>query len=253
MTTTLLPLAHLRTLRLAVKLKRSHLSAITGITDKRLTLIEKRKVEPWLDEAHLIACVLNLGGINPLVILPKAVKLSGSLTLSEQLALWRSGERIRLSTAYAITAASGRDDPFELVSSPVACEIWNVIEANDRHPTGRGYCPWCGADAYEGEAHAATCLPSFALARPATGPMNADRRLPSQDGNSTAMPGKALRTLRERAGLTQAEVADGAHMSPNYYARVERCEVGLTRANAERIGEVFRVDPAALYVEAADV
>ncbi len=40
--------------------------------------------------------------------------------------------------------------------------------------------------------------------------------------------GKILKTARLKAKMTQAQVAEKAEITTNYYARIERCEVSPT-------------------------
>lgn len=53
--------------------------------------------------------------------------------------------------------------------------------------------------------------------------------------------GHKLRTLREKARLTQAEVATKASISINYYARIERGEENPTWVKVEHIKKALGV------------
>ncbi len=53
--------------------------------------------------------------------------------------------------------------------------------------------------------------------------------------------GQQLKTLREKAGLTQAEVATKAGISVNYYARIERGEENPTWVKIEHIKKALGV------------
>ena len=53
--------------------------------------------------------------------------------------------------------------------------------------------------------------------------------------------GHKLRTLREKARLTQAEVAAKAGISVNYYARIERGEENPTWVKIEHIKKALGV------------
>lgn len=54
--------------------------------------------------------------------------------------------------------------------------------------------------------------------------------------------GCRLRTLREKAKLTQAEVATKAGITVNYYARIERGEENPTWVKIEHIKKALGVD-----------
>lgn len=53
--------------------------------------------------------------------------------------------------------------------------------------------------------------------------------------------GQQLKTLREKAGLTQAQVATKAGISVNYYARIERGEENPTWVKIEHIKKALGV------------
>ncbi|HEY1074273.1 MAG TPA: helix-turn-helix transcriptional regulator [Patescibacteria group bacterium] len=53
--------------------------------------------------------------------------------------------------------------------------------------------------------------------------------------------GKILKEAREKAGLTQAEVAAKAKVNANYYAIVERGEGTYSFANLQRIMKVLHI------------
>ncbi len=50
--------------------------------------------------------------------------------------------------------------------------------------------------------------------------------------------GERLRTIRERARLTQAEVASQAGVDHNYYARIER---GMANPSLEKLYRIMKV------------
>ena len=58
--------------------------------------------------------------------------------------------------------------------------------------------------------------------------------------------GEKLKTAREKAKLTQVEVAKKAKMSANYYAKIER---GIISTAPEKLYKIFK----ALNVEASDI
>jgi transcriptional regulator with XRE-family HTH domain len=53
--------------------------------------------------------------------------------------------------------------------------------------------------------------------------------------------GKKLKNAREKAGLTQAEVADKAGLNANYYAVVERGEGNLSYEKLQRVLKVLHI------------
>lgn len=55
-------------------------------------------------------------------------------------------------------------------------------------------------------------------------------------------PNEKIRTLRENLGLSQEEVAEKMHISPNTYGKIERGETKLTLAKLEQIAQIFDVD-----------
>ena len=53
--------------------------------------------------------------------------------------------------------------------------------------------------------------------------------------------GDKLRAAREKAGLTQADVAEKTYMHVNYYARIERGEINTSYEKLRKISEVLKV------------
>lgn len=53
--------------------------------------------------------------------------------------------------------------------------------------------------------------------------------------------GKKLRAFREKAGLTQAEVAKSTDISVNYYARIERGEENPTYEVLHQIKKALKI------------
>ena len=53
--------------------------------------------------------------------------------------------------------------------------------------------------------------------------------------------GKELRTAREKAGLTQQQLAKKADINANYYAVVERGEGNLSYEKLQRILKVLKI------------
>lgn len=54
--------------------------------------------------------------------------------------------------------------------------------------------------------------------------------------------GKNIKRLRERAKLTQAEVAKKAEINSNYFAVIERGEVATSPDNLLKISKALKVD-----------
>lgn len=54
--------------------------------------------------------------------------------------------------------------------------------------------------------------------------------------------GDKLRNAREKAGLTQQEVADKTGMHTNYYARIERGEINTSYDKLSKLKQVLKVD-----------
>lgn len=53
--------------------------------------------------------------------------------------------------------------------------------------------------------------------------------------------GKKLKAFREKAGLTQAEVAESTDISVNYYARIERGEENPTYEVLHQIRKALKI------------
>ena len=53
--------------------------------------------------------------------------------------------------------------------------------------------------------------------------------------------GKKLRDAREKAGLTQLELAEKAKINANYYAVVERGEKNISYEKLERVLKVLNI------------
>lgn len=53
--------------------------------------------------------------------------------------------------------------------------------------------------------------------------------------------GKRLREEREKAGLTQSELAEKAGINPNYYAVVERGEKNISYEKLQRVLKVLNI------------
>lgn len=63
----------------------------------------------------------------------------------------------------------------------------------------------------------------------------------------TLKTAKRLRTIRIDRNLTQAQVADKAKMSANYYAKIERGEIRPSINIYERIAKALKVTAAEIF------
>ncbi|MHB8442767.1 MAG: helix-turn-helix domain-containing protein [Patescibacteria group bacterium] len=53
--------------------------------------------------------------------------------------------------------------------------------------------------------------------------------------------GNTLRNAREKASLTQMEVAEKAGMHVNYYARIERGEINTSYDKLHKLAEILKI------------
>ncbi len=63
----------------------------------------------------------------------------------------------------------------------------------------------------------------------------------TEDKKFTEEFGEKLKVAREKAGLSQAEVAKGAKMHKNYYAKIERGEVNTSYMKIYKIAKFLKV------------
>ena len=63
----------------------------------------------------------------------------------------------------------------------------------------------------------------------------------SKDDKVLIVLGKRLREEREKAGLTQSELAKKAGINPNYYAVVERGEKNISYEKLQRVLKVLNI------------
>lgn len=248
----MLTLDNLKPTRLSKGFKRSHLADLVSLDEERLRDLELRKSEPWFDEACILARTLCIDGILPLIA-------SDDLTLSvleapreTDLATWRSGARPSLLLACRIARLFGLADPYELSVTPLQRQLWEVMQANERHPEAPGWCPWCAADIFGGDPHLPTCLPNN-LYTPHAETVAGEQALPApprvrrRSQRSHGMPAYGLKALREEREMFQKDAARLAGIHPNYYARIERSVVPLTVEVADALAEAWGVDRALLY------
>lgn len=224
----------------------------TGIPTPRLRAISSidpvKRAEPWLDEAALLARVLNTDGILPLVTNGNVEELDLGWDPRDDFDVWKNGARLPLSTAFRLALRFGLADPAQLVVEPIQRQIWDVVHESER-VTGKGQCPWCAASAGE---HRPTCLPHNLL-----GARGSDTswtmgafpqpKAPGGTSHGGSVPGRGLKALRARLGVTQRVMADALGIDPNYLSRLERLATPLNTRVAERISGLFNVPVAELY------
>lgn len=254
----MLTLDNLMRTRSAKDLRRDILARITGIPGDRIKDFEtgKERLEPWLDEAALLARCLCVGGIINLI------NTSGSLTdcdigthLVSDIAYLRAGSRLPLSMACRLTIKLGLRDPIELIPDRVGLQTWDLVARNERG-AGPGECPVCLADTYAGAGHLPTCLGDIVygardIGRDTLGPRPRVERYGERraGGSGTAF---GLKDVRLAARLTQKQVADAIGMSQSYIAQMERGETPMRVAKAEALAQVLRIDVAEIYKRAPD-
>jgi transcriptional regulator with XRE-family HTH domain len=246
----IITLDNVKSLRLTRGLKRSQLANITGIDDERLRDIELRRAEPWFDEALLLHRVLNTDGIIPLLSDYLTTSLDNLPRPTDRHA-WATGLRAPLSLALRIATAFGLSDPAELCTTSTHRQLWAITASNERHPEAPGWCPWCAADIFSNEPHLPTCLGHnlFGLRGSAPATLAYNLAPAHKTFGQASYPGYGLLALREASGQRQADVAAGAGMGSDYYAKLERLEQPLTLRKADQLAAHFGVDRAVLYVK----
>lgn len=241
-----LHLTRLKPARIAVGLTRSVLSHLADIPPDRLRVIELRREEPWLDEAVRLARVLGTFSVGAL--LPEGNPVSGNLTPSRLLSLWRSRERVPLFAGIDLAYIFGLSDPYLLDQSPQARQLWEIVEWNEREGvTPIRFCPVCQCEHTLG--HSPWCLGNNLFGAPS---IHEREGVGRDDWASTldlpeGLQGHGLKGLRKRAGLTQSRMARRCDMATNHYARMERCELVLTPDRASFIADEFGVSRRSLY------
>lgn len=239
------------------------LVALTGIKRPRIAELMNAvgQAEPWLDEAVILHRALGTPGVLTLMNASATYADSplGHATRGD-LDAYRAGLRLPLSLACRLAIRFGLDDPSELIVSARHMEIWSVLETSLRLGGGEGpaVCPWClaSADARgENIPHLDTCLPNNlwgprnVLDAKAIGfhPRPLSGRNPNRRGYSKKA--YAVRDLRKRLNKTQQQMATDIGMDANYLSRIERGDVPLRLAMAERIAAAYRVTVESIYAE----
>jgi len=256
----MLTLDQLRSIRVSRGLKRSQLADVTAIPDARLEALELRKAEPWFDEAILICRALCTDGILPLIAPDNLAQFRSAHLLPAHHArnIWFSGARLPLSAAVDLADRFGLTDPEQLYSTPLQRQLWEVMQQTERHPEAPGWCPWCAADILGGEAHLPTCLPNLLYApRGGITLTDAEHRMlvPEKRGSRMkprSLPGVGLKPFRLAHHLRQQDVAVRANLDVNFYARLERGDLGLTLKTAQKLAAFFDCTVDDLYSENPD-
>lgn len=247
----MLTLDNLATIRHSKELRRQMLAVMTGIDVQRLRDFEtgRDRTEPWYDEALKLAQALDTTILDLIT--------SGSLTASAfgpampgDVDLFRAGVRLPLSLACRVALKLGLEQPEMLQQHRIYQQIWSVIASNERGAEP-GQCPWCLATIAAGDPHRPTCLPHnlMGLRRPdlVATPI-ATLPKPEKAGmRGTSGIAYSLAALRKQNGLTQRQLADAVGINPSYLARIERCEVPLTKVNATRMALLWGCDVLDLY------
>lgn len=250
----MLTLTNLRNLRTARNLSRPLLSELTSINLDRLAMLERKdQVEPWFEECVRLVRVLGTSGIRPLIVSDNLTEIETE-EFPTDLAAWRSPAHKPLSLAFRIACRFGLDDPYDLCTTHLARQVWSVVEACERLPVGSGpgTCPWCIADVRGGSAHLPTCLPHNLWA-PHDGPVPESMLLPTRKvPRAAAIPAWGLRQFRDRKGWRQREVAERMEVNVNHYARMERGQLPLTLAQADKLAAIYGVERSVLYAKPAE-
>lgn len=233
------------------------LSAVSGITPARLRQIVNatRQEEPWFDEAVVISRCLGLGGIVPLITSGDLTHCPTGIDLGADVEMFRSGTRMPLSMAVRLSLRFGLTDPAGLVVTTLHQQIWEALESGERTSTP-GVCPWCRAvapAAGERVPHLPTCLPDN-LWGPRNRALGLDESfIPRPLTDNTSRRGisrraHGVKALRTKLMKTQEQFGAAAGIGTNYIAQIERGNIPLTIAKAERIAAAYRVSIESLYL-----
>lgn len=249
---TMLTLSALKSIRVAKGIARPLLADLAAMTRERLRELELRDAEPWFDEAVSLHRVLNTAGVAALISSCDMTVSALGPPLPNDLELWRGGGRASLSLALRVARALGLADAADLAVPPLMRQVWDVVQATERHPEAPGWCPWCAADVMGGDPHRATCLADNLLRRAPDGPAAttvAGLRPASRGEQQKGLPAPGLKAARIQRELIQRDVASFLGIHANHYARIERGEVPLARIHADRLAAAWGIDVAALYAK----
>lgn len=245
-------------------LRWAHLSALTGIDWERLKHFEsvdpKRRTEPWFDEAIIIARALCTHGIWPLITSGpvKDLDLGKLLPDDLDLAMFRSGTRLKLSVACRVAIRLGLSDPIELVQPyhGLVQELWQIIASGERQ-SDPGNCPWCNQRIVGDAGHLPTCLPDhlFGARGDAMAPRIKALVPPEQRGVGRPAASQAwgLAAVRTARSMKQHEMAAKlGYKSVNHYAQVERGEIKLRLDKAAVFANILGVDVHDLFKKSVE-
>lgn len=257
-------LTQLREIRLKIGAPRSAVATLTNIKPDRLRALEMGTAPrgPWFDEAVRLSHVLLQGEAILPMVAPKHSELNSRQIMEElggqhtdrDIEFWRSGRRAPLHLAMRLAARFGLHDPIALDVSSVSMQVWDMIEAGDRSLEAPGFCPWCNVDRFpleDGtqEPHADWCLPAN-IWSPRDGPDTVLAIEPiARRRRSHSMLARGLKAQRLKKGKTQVLAAAAMGVDPNHYARIERCELNLTLANADKLAEAWGIQSEELFNE----
>jgi len=248
----MLTISNARPLRLHHEIDRRHIAAMTRIDAKRLRELELGKAEPWFDEALNIARTLNVS-VHDLLSSRDVTDFDTDPRFhAADVRYWTDGARLPLSVAMRLQYRWGLPTVEDLVPSPLMRQLWDIVEASERHPEAPGWCPWCQADRLAGEAHRDDCLPYLLLGARKTGREDiigtVDDPQPGRRGDrSGSARVRGLKSIREHVGWTQNEMAKYLGYHPNHYSRIERAELPLTRKKADFLCNTINVTRDQLF------
>ncbi len=244
---SVLALSRLHGIRISRGMTAQVLADTVGIDIDRLKKLEGCKVEPWFDEAVILARVLNTDGIIPLITGNVLGDSHYGIDNPEDRSLWWSGRRIPLRVVLRIARDFGVPDPAEFYVSAYASQLWDVMQANERVEEAGGQCPWCKAAITDGEAHKPTCAPTN-LWSPRDKPARVEKLIPMHpQGKEKAMRAFGLRHIRLSRRLSQDEMADIFGVVTNHYSKFERGDSPLPPARARVAAAKLGVDVETLY------
>lgn len=242
-------LHNLKTIRMARGLSPAQLADVTVIAPERIRELENRTmlVEPWLDEALMISRALCTKGIAPLIGSGNLTELDLGPDYPSDRDLWLSGTRLPLTDACRVARLFGLSDPADLDVSPLVRQLWAVIERNERG-AAPGSCPVCLG---VGGSHRDTCLGHNLLGHRNIDPAelgHIPRPRSKQGARTSSIKARGMKHLRTaRLGKTQSQMAHIINVSPNYYSRIERCEIPFPLSRAEALARELRIDVNDIY------
>lgn len=206
------------------------------ITVDRLKQLENLpRHEPTYAEARLLTRILGLSTITSLMTVGTLHTMTNAFGTDDpsDLDWFRMSADVPLSIACRLTVHLGLDDPLELDSLPIHAQLWDILASGERGSTP-GICPWC---LNPSDTHRPTCLPQALWSPRSVAPYSTALfprpARPRTRGDSHLAYG--LKVVRAARGVTQQSLASEIGRNANYFSRIERLELKLTQANAEKI------------------